>query len=1211
MATGKKPPVELDERGVQNALYAIGQPESWEELVKVGTAVKSAVGENGRAMFVEWAENSHWGRSNSERKERHNFSNNYSGFNTQKVGAGTLVWLANDRTGGEFSRQNAKGDFQVTAEYEARQAARRQQIAAEQQAADRLREERNAQTVQNIQGWFTPNALRANASHPYLKKKGVDNPPPQLTYYKNRVQIPLYDKDGNIVAAQAIHGRPPEGMPQKQVYGSFKGASFMLGDMSQAQNGVIMAEGFATAYSLHKATGLPVIMAVSSSNFDDVAAVYREKLPNGVPFIIAADNDANKVGFKAAEKAAEVYGKDAIIQMAQFDEATQNKFQRETGGNPTDFNDLALYGSYAAVKAQIDEALTEHQRRQQQAVEAAPTTENPQQEKNIMDNNETPQKSIVEQPAFNPDNINDVRQMRESDFRQMLANELQQGTLMEKVNRLDDRFHDDFLENNLARFSASYELSQRMSSTLKSLSDNEQTQAAREILARMERNVNNSDDPAIQEISDRIEHLSKQWQPETENQQQAHQTAHTEPQKAEVIEAPAAVQTAAEESSDEKETHLKHFRENMEMVKENQEQQAESSADFLDDLQHMAEQQSFSSVDDVPPPSDEDLMRDIQRMDSADADPATLAPTPEPDEPLTNEDGTNSVEQTPKVQTIEQPIQAAQEPQEQAADATQPEKSQTVKQEQPQPQEMTAQEYQEKISIAYEDGTLQKDFQKLADKMEKAKTPETFREHYTDFSRMRNAIMELEAGENGNFREQDAVKWTKLTSAIAAGLTAANTRGNQDEVFQAAIEDGNRRAQQFKADENAPKPEPVQQPEKEQPHIITEAEALRNLNRSRVETDDTALLRREEQPQQQEQTAGTPKAEKPLTVEQPQIQIPKEVTELYLINRDKTELYNERTGETQIYINSEKNQLKTKHSDFDTVEAMIKIAEKNQWTSITVKGTPEFRKLAWEMAAMQGIEVKGYKPNKQEIAVMEARKARLDEMKATNRIEGERTTQQQTQDPMQAKTRIEQPNTRQNETQLQDNRNERHVRDKTDLPQMYYETMNAGFGAGTVANLGSKVHPSAQNDPHAKKTPFIELETASGQRHTVWGVALRDLIDQKNIQVGDRLALRVNGTEFKSWTENGREQSGERKRWIIEDLVQSKREERKQEPEKRTEKTTQITPEIVKKVAEKAVQQGQKVTAYQPIEQTKLQSKQGETQKQGQSQEQKPRMVSR
>ena len=42
----KNPYVELDENTVSNALLAIGEPESWEELVKIGTAVKSALGEN-------------------------------------------------------------------------------------------------------------------------------------------------------------------------------------------------------------------------------------------------------------------------------------------------------------------------------------------------------------------------------------------------------------------------------------------------------------------------------------------------------------------------------------------------------------------------------------------------------------------------------------------------------------------------------------------------------------------------------------------------------------------------------------------------------------------------------------------------------------------------------------------------------------------------------------------------------------------------------------------------------------------------------------------------------------------------------------------------------------------------------------------------------------------------------------------------------------
>ncbi|MDK4565641.1 hypothetical protein QG053_11490, partial [Kingella kingae] len=199
-----------------------------------------------------------------------------------------------------------------------------------------------------------------------------------------------------------------------------------------------------------------------------------------------------------------------------------------------------------------------------------------------------------------------------------------------------------------------------------------------------------------------------------------------------------------------------------------------------------------------------------------------------------------------------------------------------------------------------------------------------------------------------------------------------------------------------------------------------QSEALRNLNRNQTAQDDTALFRHEAEQQGDTQKAvNAPVPEKPLTVEQPQIKLPREVTEMYLVNRDRTELYNERTGETSIYINNEKNQLKTKHSDFDTVDAMIKIAEQNKWESITVKGTPEFRKLAWEMASIQGIEVKGYKPTKQEIAIMEARKARIDELKATNRIEGN-PQQKQSQEPTKP---------------IENNREERQVRNKTDLPQ--------------------------------------------------------------------------------------------------------------------------------------------------------------------------------
>lgn len=1325
MGTGKKPPVELDERGVQNALFAIGQPESWEELVKVGTAVKDALGENGRAMFVEWAENSHWGRSNPDRKERHNFSNNYTGYNTQYSKAGTLVWLANDRTGGEFSRQNAKSaDFKPSPEYLAKQQERSRIAAERARIAEQQRIEKNAETVKNIQGWFNPKALPAKATHPYLKRKGVDDVPPQLTYYGGRVQIPLSDKDGNIIAAQVLRGNSEDGKPQKQVYGTFKGASFLIGDLEKADKGVIMAEGFATAYSLHKATGLPAIMAVSSSNFDDVAAVYREKLPENTPFIIAADDDSAKTsaGIKAAHKAAEIYGKDAIVQLVAFPDDVKAKFMKANNGEvPTDFNDLALYGSYKAVREQINQAIEEYKQRQQQQPETQ------QQEKNAMDNN-----------ALNPNNLNEVKEMRESDFRQLVANELQQGSLNDTLNELKNRLNDDVLNADYPRFTANHEMMTRIENALP---DTEEAQKVRDVINEANATLSSSDDVAIQEIMARTERLANTWQPEPEQLQETptEQPKHEqtfspenpyakwanddaevyknatdwemrEPltverlaefnreaqnqgfdiyiedrhaslgvfqaekqlnedyrveiigefinhsgasvkeaprdftvafyekneivnylytndfketleksnqwlsqQQTETIEQPAAVQTSTvQETASEKETHLHHFRENNENAREHDKQQAENNQEFLDDVQEF--NRSFSSVvepDELPQPEPVAPQQKAEEPPTVTkaAQPVQEQPEPVVEEPTVNEDGTNSVEKAEK--------------------AVQAEKPAPVKEEQPKPHELTEKEYQQQIYNAYEDGSLQKDFQKLVDKMEKAKTPETFREQYTEFNRMRNAIVELDANDNlkkefgnkeeGSFKEQDGVKWAKLTSVMGAGAAVAATVADKDDIFKAAYEDSQKRAQRFKEDENAPKVQPENkqpEPEKPQPHIITAEEAQRNLNRSRQQQaqdipEPEPVKETKEQPKQEQPEQEQPKEEQPektLQVEQPQIKLPQAVTEMYLVNRDKTELYNDRTGETQIYINSEKNQLKTKHNDFDTVSAMIQIAQNNNWDSITVKGTKEFRKLAWEMASIQGIEVKGYKPSKQEIAVMEARKAKLDALLATNQIEGHSAKQKEQDEPKPTQT------AKPAEKATQTNHEDRTVRNNHDLPSAYYEPMNAGYGAGKVANFGSRIHPATEAEGRTENTPFIEFETASGGRHTVWGVSLKEVIDQNNIQVGDRLAIRVKGTLPKEWEEDGQKMSGKRKIWVVEDLVQGKRENKaqteKNNEQKQTKRETLTAAALFAGMAAVAAQKGEKVTAYKPVEQAQIKPKQGgETQ--AETQTSKPKMVSR
>ena len=355
--------------------------------------------------------------------------------------------------GGEFSRQNAKSaDFTPSPEYLAKQQERSRLAAENARISEQQRAEKNAETVKNIQDWFTPNARPALPSHPYLKRKGITNIPPQLTYYGGKVQIPIYDKDNNIIAAQIIRAKAENGKPQKQVYGEYKGGFFIIGDINKLDKGVIMAEGFATASSLNTATNMPTIFAISSSNFDDVAAVFRKKLPENVPFIIATDDDSAKksTGIKAAHKAAEIYGKDAVVQLVAFPDDVKAKFMKANNGEvPTDFNDLALYGSHNAVREQINQAIEEHKQRQQQQPETL------QQEKNIMDNN-----------ASNSNNLNEVKEMRESDFRQIVANELQQGSLNDTLNELKNRLNDDVLNSDYPRFTANHEMMTRIEKRL-------------------------------------------------------------------------------------------------------------------------------------------------------------------------------------------------------------------------------------------------------------------------------------------------------------------------------------------------------------------------------------------------------------------------------------------------------------------------------------------------------------------------------------------------------------------------------------------------------------------------------------------------------------------------------------------------------------------------------------------------------------------------
>jgi len=119
----------------------------------------------------------------------------------------------------------------------------------------------------------------------------------------------------------------------------FIGCFWHLGDLHLL---ILIAEGIATASSLHAATGLPKVATLMSHNL--VARALGGRFPTA-EIIVAGDDDAAKPenpGRTAALQAAETVNGAAVFP----------DFGKDRVAHETDFNDLAVRYGLAAVKKQ-------------------------------------------------------------------------------------------------------------------------------------------------------------------------------------------------------------------------------------------------------------------------------------------------------------------------------------------------------------------------------------------------------------------------------------------------------------------------------------------------------------------------------------------------------------------------------------------------------------------------------------------------------------------------------------------------------------------------------------------------------------------------------------------------------------------------------------------------------------------------------------------
>lgn len=204
-----------------------------------------------------------------------------------------------------------------------------------------------------LERWQT---LSTSGSSTYLERKGVQGTAcAALRYGRGHiaVQMARITSTGALepVSVQTIND---DGAKRFAAGGSTRGAVALVGAVdlpaALATGRVWLAEGLATALTVHAATGAPTLACFSAGSLAPVAKALRALEPSSkkLELLIAADDDrfnkpeAGNAGLEKAHRVALVYR--CKVSAPTF---------RDLTGKPTDFNDLAQREGLKAVQGQL------------------------------------------------------------------------------------------------------------------------------------------------------------------------------------------------------------------------------------------------------------------------------------------------------------------------------------------------------------------------------------------------------------------------------------------------------------------------------------------------------------------------------------------------------------------------------------------------------------------------------------------------------------------------------------------------------------------------------------------------------------------------------------------------------------------------------------------------------------------------------------------
>jgi putative DNA primase/helicase len=275
------------------------------------------------------------------------------------VGIGTLLHLAK-----EHGFELPKGS-QAPAAPSREELARREQERAERQRLEQARiVSAHARAAEQAAALWNDGSEARPC--PYLERKGVQAHGVRVAA-DGWLLVPLRDAAGTLWNVQRVAPWPPlNGGPDKLFLkgGRKSGLWHMLGRVDPVPDVLLLAEGYATAASLHEATCYPVAVAFDAGNLAHVAKALRAQYPAALLVLCGDDdvqthtrNGTNPGRVKAAAAAQAVHG------LAVFPEGLPE------GGS--DFNDLHAHiggaAGLAEVRRIVQAAIEAHQAGQQGA----------------------------------------------------------------------------------------------------------------------------------------------------------------------------------------------------------------------------------------------------------------------------------------------------------------------------------------------------------------------------------------------------------------------------------------------------------------------------------------------------------------------------------------------------------------------------------------------------------------------------------------------------------------------------------------------------------------------------------------------------------------------------------------------------------------------------------------------------------------------------